>query len=122
MGRRVPASGSDGSRFNRNQRLAVWCPFRRRNPRIDGGTRRHRVRDAAPRRARLRAVGPDPGTTVPGMAEGTSMKQMRVENEAKVPASTTATLPLFRREVLAARQEQAVGALLLVQPISTTLL
>jgi membrane fusion protein len=50
------------------------------------------------------------------------MRQLRVEHAAKAPQSTTQTLPLFRREVLAARHEQAVGALLLVQPISTTLL
>jgi membrane fusion protein len=49
------------------------------------------------------------------------MRKIRVESAAKGPQSTTATVPLFRPEVMTARQEQAAGALLLVQPISTTL-
>ncbi len=50
------------------------------------------------------------------------MRKIRVESAANAPQSTTATVPLFRPEVMTARQEQAAGALLLVQPISTTLL
>jgi len=44
------------------------------------------------------------------------MRNIRIESAAKGPQSTTTTVPLFRPEVMSARQEQAAGALLLVQP------